>query len=89
MPAQFKAVILPFVLSTRMMVASRPEELLELEAMAAKLLEAACKLPPGETRQGVLKEIGRLRARIDRLPRDGNGHGPPGGHADPRQISFQ
>jgi hypothetical protein len=80
MAVQFKAVILPFVLSTRMMVASRPEELLELEAMAAKLLEAACNLPPGETRQGALKEIGRLRARIGRLPaRNGNGRGPSGG----------
>ena len=41
MLAQFKAAILPFVLSIRMMVTSRPEELLDLEAMAAKLLEAA------------------------------------------------
>ena len=80
MLARFKAAILPFVLSITMMVASRPEELLELEAMASKLLEAACKLPPGETRHGVLKEIGRLRARIDRLPaRDGIGRGLPGG----------
>ena len=80
MLAQLKAAILPFVLSIRMMEASRPEELLELEATAAKLLEAACKLPPGETRHGVLKEIGRLRARIGRLPaRNGNGHGPSGG----------
>ena len=80
MLAQFKAAILPFVLSIRMMVTSRPEELLDLEAMAAKLLEAACKLPPGETRHGVLREIGRLRARIGRLPaRDGNGDGPSGG----------
>jgi hypothetical protein len=63
-----------------MMLANRPKELVELEAIAAKLLEAACKLPPGETRQGVLKEIGRLRARIGRLPaRNGNGHGPSGG----------
>ena len=83
MIAQFKAAILPFVLSIRMMEASRPEELLELKATAAKLLEAACKLPPGETRHGVLKEIGRLRARIGRLlARDGNGR-PPGGQADP------
>jgi hypothetical protein len=67
MLAQFKAGILPFVLSIRMMVANRPEELLELEATAATLLEAACKLPPGQTRHGVLKEIGRLRARIGRL----------------------
>lgn len=61
-------------------MASRPEELLELEAMAATLLEAACKLPPGATRHGVLKEIGRLRARIARLPvRDSNGHDLPEG----------
>jgi hypothetical protein len=79
MLAQFKAAILPFVLSIRPMVASRREELLELEATAAKLLKAACKLTSGEARHGILKEIGRWRARIGRLlARDGNGR-PPGG----------
>jgi hypothetical protein len=63
-----------------MTLANRPKELAELEAIAAKLLETARKLPAGEMRQGVLKEIGRLRARIGRLPaRNGNGHSPSGG----------
>jgi hypothetical protein len=36
----------------------------ELEEMAASLLAAARKLPPGEIRHGILIEIGRLRARL-------------------------
>ena len=36
----------------------------DLEEMAAKLLEAARKLPPGPSRHETLKEIGRFRARI-------------------------
>jgi hypothetical protein len=65
------------------MVVTRREELLEIEATAAKLLEAACKLPSGEVRHGILKEIGRWRARIGRLlARDGNGR-PPGGQERP------
>jgi hypothetical protein len=39
-------------------------ELRELEAMAAKLLTAARKLPPGPERHIIFKEIGRFRARI-------------------------
>ena len=42
----------------------RAERLQELEAMAAKLLETARKLPPGSDRQSILKEIGKLRVRI-------------------------
>jgi hypothetical protein len=39
----------------------------DLEEMAAKLLEAARKLPPGPSRHETLKEIGRFRARISAL----------------------
>jgi hypothetical protein len=39
----------------------------DLEEMVAKLLEAALKLPPGEVRHEILKEIGRFRVRIDAL----------------------
>ncbi len=37
----------------------------DLEEMIRQLLEAARKLPAGETRQSTLKEIGRLRVRLD------------------------
>jgi hypothetical protein len=39
----------------------------ELEEMAAKLLATVRKLPPGPERHGLLKEIGRFRARITGL----------------------
>jgi hypothetical protein len=52
------------------MLADRPKELLELEVMAAKLLATARDLPPGEMRHGILKEIGRLRARMERLRKE-------------------
>jgi hypothetical protein len=39
----------------------------ELEEMAAKLLETARKLPPGEDYQNALQEIGRFLAKIDVL----------------------
>ena len=39
-------------------------ELQELEAMAAKLLTTALKLPPGPDRHSIFKEIGRFRTRI-------------------------
>ena len=39
----------------------------ELEKTLAELLEAARKLPPGDERQNILKEIGRLRARFDKI----------------------
>ena len=42
-------------------------EMQELEAMAAKLLETARKLPPGPVRHDILKEIGKFRARIAAL----------------------
>jgi hypothetical protein len=35
--------------------------------MAAKLLEAVRKLPPGEVRQDIFKQIGKFRVRIDAL----------------------
>jgi hypothetical protein len=39
----------------------------ELEEMAAKLLETARKLPPGEDYHNALQEIGRFLAKIDAL----------------------
>jgi len=39
----------------------------ELEEMAAKLLETARKLPPGQDRHNALQEIGRFRTRITGL----------------------
>src|SRR5260370_21664276 len=41
----------------------------DLEAMAAKLLEAARKLPSGQDRHNELQEIERFRARITALQR--------------------
>jgi hypothetical protein len=35
--------------------------------IAAKLLQAARKLPPGSERHGILKESGKFRVRINRL----------------------
>jgi hypothetical protein len=46
---------------------NRHQQLLDLEELAAKLLEAARELPPGEIRHGTLKEIGRVRARLTLL----------------------
>ena len=43
------------------------DRLQELEKMAAKLLEIAQRLPPGQSRQDALKEVGRLRARINAI----------------------
>jgi hypothetical protein len=42
----------------------RATKLQELEQMAAKLLEAARKLPPGPDRHNILQEIGRFRSQI-------------------------
>jgi hypothetical protein len=42
----------------------RATKLQELEQMAAKLLEAARKLPPGPDRRNILQEIGRFRSQI-------------------------
>lgn len=41
----------------------------DLEEIAAKLLETARKLPPGQDRHNALQEIGRFRARITGLHR--------------------
>jgi hypothetical protein len=46
-------------------------EMQELEAMAAKLLKAARKLPPGPVRYDLLKEIGKFRVRIAALKAKG------------------
>ena len=43
----------------------------DLEAMAAKLLETARKLPAGPIRRDILKEIGKFRARINALKAKG------------------
>jgi len=47
----------------------RAARLKELEDMAAKLLEIACKLPPGQDRHNALQEIARFRVRIAGLQR--------------------
>ena len=46
-------------------------EMQDLEAMAAKLLETARKLPAGPIRRDLLKEIGKFRARINALKAKG------------------
>jgi hypothetical protein len=46
-------------------------EMQDLEAMAAKLLETARKLPAGPIRGDILKEIGKFRARINALKAKG------------------
>jgi hypothetical protein len=47
----------------------RVAKLKELAEMAAKLLETARKLPPGQDRHNALQEVGRLRVRITGLER--------------------
>ena len=47
----------------------RVAKLKELEEMAAKLLDTARKLPPGQDRHSAFQEIGRFRARITDLER--------------------
>ena len=42
----------------------------ELEKIIANLLEAARELPPGDERQSALKEVGRLRVRLDSIARN-------------------
>jgi hypothetical protein len=42
-----------------------------LEKMAAKLLNTVRKLPPGSERHELLKEIGKIRARIAKLKAKG------------------
>ena len=43
----------------------------QLEAMAAKLLKAARKLPAGPVCRDILKEIGKFRGRIAALKAKG------------------
>jgi hypothetical protein len=45
----------------------RTEKLQELKEMAAKLLETASQLPPGQDHHNALLEIGRFRAQIAAL----------------------
>jgi hypothetical protein len=47
----------------------------DLEDTIANLLDKARKLPPGDERQTILKEIGRFRVRLDELSaRSGQSH---------------
>jgi hypothetical protein len=48
-------------------------EIQDLEAMAAKLLATARKLPAGPVRDDILKEIGKFRVRITALKAKGKG----------------
>jgi hypothetical protein len=45
----------------------RAARLQELEEVAARLLALARKLPPGQQRHDVIREIGRFRAQIAAL----------------------
>jgi hypothetical protein len=47
------------------------KEMQDLEAMAAKLLETARKLPAGPVRHDILKQVGKFRARITALKAKG------------------
>ena len=47
------------------------KEMQDLEAMAAKLLATARKLPSGQDRHDILKQIGKFRARITALKAKG------------------
>jgi hypothetical protein len=49
------------------MLADRPQPLLELDAIAAQLLATARRLPRGQDLHELLKEIGRLRVKINDL----------------------
>jgi hypothetical protein len=51
-------------------------EIQDLEAMAAKLLETARKLPAGQDRHNALQEIERFRARITALQSSGMAPSP-------------
>ena len=42
---------------------------LDLDKMAARLMATVRNMPPGQQRQDALKEIGRLRFRMDALLR--------------------
>ncbi len=48
-------------------------EIQDLEAMAAKLLKTARKIPAGPVRNDILKEIGKFRVRIAALKAKGKG----------------
>ena len=59
----------------------------ELEKMAAQLMAAVRKLPPGQQRQDALREIGKLRSRMYALLRPlsaaGTGKSLPGSKPHP------
>jgi len=61
----------------------------DLEKMAAQLMAAVRKLPPGQQRQDALREIGRLRSRMVALRRPlsaaGTGKSSPGNK--PRRLN--
>jgi hypothetical protein len=44
----------------------------ELEKLVAHLMSAVRNMPPGQQRQDSLKEVGRLRSRMDTLLRSAN-----------------
>jgi hypothetical protein len=44
----------------------------ELEKLVVRLMAAVRNMPPGQQRQDSLKEIGRLRFRMDTLLRSAN-----------------
>jgi len=57
----------------------------ELEKMAAQLMAAVRKLPPGQQRQDALREIGTLRSRMYTLlgPLSAGGPGKPSPESKP------
>jgi hypothetical protein len=52
-------------------VETRAARLQVMEEMAAELLATARKLPPSQERHEILKEIGKMRARIAALKAKG------------------
>ena len=44
----------------------------ELEKLVVRLMAAVRNMPPGQQRQDSLKEVGRLRSRMDTLLRSAN-----------------
>jgi len=48
-------------------LAQEIDSAMDLEVAAGDLLETARKIPPGSERHGVLKQIGKLRMKLDAL----------------------
>jgi hypothetical protein len=61
----------------------------ELERMAAQLMAAVRKLPPGQQRQDALREIGRLRSRMYALlrPLSAGGTGKSAHESKPHPLN--